>query len=216
MRSARGVNAFPRAPILLLRGSRGVSTLPENPHIYVFKHPLDPSKSILSLLSTNPPNVELSLGSCSSLPPTTTNFTENSSFHPILQDVLRKYATQDPRVQQQAAVYASSGGFNLGTSTSNDGAGGANHQAGMGGANHGGWIHVSDERNPPDWGRIAWPEDIFGSIEVDGNGRFAEGNGNYQDSGTYRIVTREGILGLSPFLREKLVQRLHELEAQSK
>jgi hypothetical protein len=60
----------------------------------------------------------------------------------------------------------------------------------MGGANRGGWIHVSDERNPPDWGRIAWPEDIFGSVEVDGDGALI---GNWQDSGTYRMVTREGM-----------------------
>ena len=104
---------------------------------------------------------------------------------------MSEYATQDPAVRQQAAVFASPGGFNLGTApSSSDGAGGANHQAGMGGANRGGWIHVSDERNPPDFGRIAWPEDIFGSVEVDGNGGFV---GNYQDSGTYRIVTREGM-----------------------
>lgn len=52
---------------------------------------------------------------------------------------------------------------------------------------------MSDERNPPDWGRIAWPEDIFGSVEVDGNGMFVSVDGNYQDSGTYRMVTREGM-----------------------
>ena len=63
----------------------------------------------------------------------------------------------------------------------------------MGGANLGGWVHVSDARNPPDWGRIAWPEDIFGSVEVDGNGGFVGEGGNYQDSGTYRMVTREGM-----------------------
>lgn len=63
----------------------------------------------------------------------------------------------------------------------------------MGGANRGGWIHVSDTRNPPDWGRIAWPEDMFGSLEVDGEGRFVDERGNYQTSGTYRMVTREGM-----------------------
>ena len=51
---------------------------------------------------------------------------------------------------------------------------------------------MSDTRNPPDFGRIAWPEDIFGSIEVDGHGQI-EGNGNYQPSGTYRVVTRDGM-----------------------
>lgn len=72
---------------------------------------------------------------------------------------------------------------------------------------------MSDTRNPPDWGRIAWPEDIFGSLEVDGRGVFVGERGNYQSSGTYRVVTREGILGLPDFLREKLVERLRELEA---
>jgi hypothetical protein len=53
-------------------------------------------------------------------------------------------------------------------------------------------VHLSDSRNPPDYGRIAWPEDIFGSLEVDGQGDMLDG-GNYQPSGTYRIVTREGM-----------------------
>ena len=90
-------------------------------------------------------------------------------------------------MKQQAAVFSSPGGFNLG------GGGGASKQGGAGGANKGGWLHVSDSRLPPDYGRIAWPEDIFGSLEVDGNGRFEGGNGNYQASGTYRILTREGM-----------------------
>lgn len=72
----------------------------------------------------------------------------------------------------------------------------------------GGWVHVSDQRNLPDYGRIAWPEDIFGSLEVDGQGNFVDRTGRYQSSGTYRMVTRDGILGLTPFLREMLVQRL--------
>jgi len=73
-----------------------------------------------------------------------------------------------------------------------DGAGGASAQGGMGGAGRGGWIHVSDQRNPPDFGRVAWPEDIFGSLEVDGAGGFVD-DGRYQESGTYRIVTNEGM-----------------------
>lgn len=71
-------------------------------------------------------------------------------------------------------------------------------------------------RAPPDYGRIAWPEDIFGSLEVDGKGEFVAGaggvKGNWQASGSYRVITREGILGLSDFLRGKLVERLKEEE----
>lgn len=74
-----------------------------------------------------------------------------------------------------------------------DGAGGASAQGGMGGAGRGGYIHVSDQRLMPDFGRVAWPEDIFGSLEVDARGGFVGENGGYQESGTYRVVTREGM-----------------------
>jgi hypothetical protein len=111
---------------------------------------------------------------------------------------------------------ASTAGIHVGVVQSGNAAGGASDQGGMGGAGRGGWIHVSDQRNPPDYGRIAWPEDIFGSVEVDGRGRFVDGHGHYQPSGTYRIITREGILGLSPFLLEKLVLRLRLEEAAIK
>ncbi|KAF1987487.1 hypothetical protein K402DRAFT_392747 [Aulographum hederae CBS 113979] len=103
-----------------------------------------------------------------------------------------------------------------GGGTGGDGAGGASAQGGAGGGGVGGWIHVSDLRNPPDYGRIAWPEDIFGSLEVDGQGAFVGGDGGFQGSGTYRICTREGILGLSPYLMERLKERLAELEKKEK
>ncbi len=95
------------------------------------------------------------------------------------------------------------------------GAAGASDQAGAGGGGVGGWIHVSDLRHPPDFGRIAEPEDIFGSLEVDGDGKFTDGMGHYQESGTYRVVTRDGILGLSDFLRGKLVEALKREEAKA-
>ncbi|CRK34333.1 hypothetical protein BN1708_006336, partial [Verticillium longisporum] len=66
-----------------------------------------------------------------------------------------------------------------------------------------------DSRNPPDFGRIAWPEDIIGSLEVDPEGNII---GNLQSSGTYRMLTNEGALGLSSFLRGKLLERLRAEE----
>ncbi|KAF2817097.1 uncharacterized protein BDZ99DRAFT_375148 [Mytilinidion resinicola] len=213
-RTITSLRPLARAPRNLSLRGRALSTLPNNPHIYVFPSPGDPKSSILSLLPTDPPTQSLAIGTTTSIPPTPASFTENHQFLGILQSVFHSYATQDPEVQYQAAAFASPGGFNLG-GNSGEGAGGASQQGGMGGANRGGWIHVSDTRNPPDWGRIAWPEDIFGSAEVDGDGKFADG-GSYQASGTYRVVTREGILGLSTFLREKLVERLRDLEKQSK
>jgi hypothetical protein len=51
-------------------------------------------------------------------------------------------------------------------------------------------VHLSDRRNPPDFGRIAWPEDILASVEVDEAGEVV---GKAQPSGTYRILTNEGM-----------------------
>lgn len=51
-------------------------------------------------------------------------------------------------------------------------------------------MHLSDQRNPPDFGRIAWPEDILGSVEVDETGKVV---GKVQASGTYRVLTKEGM-----------------------
>lgn len=96
--------------------------------------------------------------------------------------------------------------------TNSTGAGPTATQGGAGSGGRGGFVHVSDTRHPPDFGRIADPEDIFGTVEVDGEGNFTADGGNYQESGTYRIITREGILGLTPFLRERLVDKLKTLE----
>lgn len=93
------------------------------------------------------------------------------------------------------------------------GSSGASDQGGYGSGGQGGWIHISDNRHPPDFGRIAEPEDIFGSVEVDGQGNFTDGHGHYQESGTYRMCTRDGVLDLPDYLRAKLIERLKLEEA---
>lgn len=170
----------------------------------------------------------------------------NSAFLPILHSVFRRYATHDPDVQIQARNYASAasgmGVIGLGAGTpltrkrtkrNKDAAGTGYGGTSVGAdtvtsAQRGGWIHISDSRCSPEWARVAWPEDIFGSLEVDGQGNFvdveqgydegveglAKGPGRYQESGTYRICTREGILGISPYLRARLVERLRELDKE--
>jgi hypothetical protein len=132
-----------------------------------------------------------------------------------LNDLLRKYAAQDPSLRAQAQAFASPGGATLGShgaffpqqikqratrktaaglggggGAGGSGAGGASAQGGAGGAGVGGHVHLSDLRNPPDFGRIAFPEDILGSIEVDAAGSII---GEFEPSGTYRIVTNEGM-----------------------
>ena len=181
---------------------------------------MNKASHILSLLATNPPTNSLSLATTTTLPPTPESTTENHDVHRILHAVIAEHAHGDPSVQAQAAAMASSSGGGLGQITrgrqSGTSGGGASDQGGAGSGGRGGWIHVYDQRNPPDFGRIPWPEDIFGSLEVDGAGRFVDGHGNYQASGTYRLVTREGILGLTPYLMDKLVERLKVEEANVK
>ncbi|KAL2821186.1 hypothetical protein BJX63DRAFT_258824 [Aspergillus granulosus] len=203
---------------------RSLSTLDGHPYIYVFPKN---GAHILSLLPSEPVSPDLSIGITSKLPPTPDSFRENPRFLATLQEVVSQHAHEDPDAISQAQVMASTSGANLGSGgvllTGSrqrrkrgeiDLSSGASGQGGAGSAGRGGWIHISDNRRPPEYGRIAWPEDIFGSLEVDGEGQFVGGTGNYQASGTYRVVTRDGILGLSPFLREKLVQKLREQESQ--
>lgn len=131
---------------------------------------------ILSLLPTEPPNPDLAIGSTSKLPPTPDSFKENPSFLRILQDVLSEHAHKDPEVISQAQVMASTSGANLGSGgiffapprqrrrpgygggggAGAGSSGGASAQGGAGSGGRGGWIHVSDTRNPPEYGRIAW------------------------------------------------------------
>ncbi|KAL2264686.1 hypothetical protein VTJ83DRAFT_7196 [Remersonia thermophila] len=206
-------------PLCQPRLFRGVSTLASNPSIKVFRDPQAPNSHLLTYLETAPPNPRLAIGSTTALPPTPASFRGNPNFLAILNDVLARHAADDPGLQSQAQAFASPGGSSFVVQGQHarrgggsGGAGGASAEGGAGGAGVGGWVHLSDARNPPDFGRIAWPEDIFGSVEVDGHGKII---GNFQASGTYRIVTNQGILGLSPFLEAKLIARLREEEKKA-
>lgn len=212
---------------------------------YVHEQPDGSSKQyVLSYLSKAPPNPSLAIGTTTQIPPTTESLKENADFSEIVHHVIQEHAVHDPDVQAQAQMYASQAGSSLGSGgvffpqhqqqkhkrkdrssrqmggsgggSGSVGSGGASAQGGMGGAGRGGFVHVADQRNPPDYGRVAYPEDIFGSVEIDGTGNFVDGTGRYQRSGSYRMVTNQGILGLSPYLRTKLVQRLEELDAQAR
>ncbi|RKF81838.1 hypothetical protein GcM1_178010 [Golovinomyces cichoracearum] len=203
---------------------RRISTLPNNPHIYFFS---SSDSHVLSYLPTDPPTLSLSIGKTTQIPPTPKSFTENSAFLPILHSVIAQHAVSDPQIQGQAAAFVS--GSVLSSRIGNS-LFGPRHTSGKRSGNfretssdirsRGGWIHISDNRSPLEYGRIALPEDIFGSIEVDSTGVFVHDGekntypGRYQESGTYRIVTADGILGLSDFLRGKLVEKLRELEKE--
>lgn len=164
------------------------------------------------MLPTDPPQAKLAIGTSSTLPPTPDTFTENPQFVSILQEVLKQYACKDPGVLAQAQAFVSTSGSSLGSGGAffpgqrkrrgqnasgvgigGDGAGGASAQGGAGGGGRPGYVHLSDTRLPPDYGRIAWPEDIFGSLQVGPDGKLEGADGGYEASGTYRIITREGM-----------------------
>jgi len=116
---------------------------------------------LLTYLETNPPNPSLAIGTTTTVPPTPNSFRENPHFLTILNDVLAKHAANDPELKAQAQAFASPGGFSFiqaGRSGrgGSGGAGGASAEGGAGGAGVGGWVHLSDTRNPPEFGRIAW------------------------------------------------------------
>lgn len=207
---------------------------------YVHDAPDSTRHKILSYLPNEPTIASLAIGTTTEIPPTPKSLVENPQFLQILHWVIKDHAVNDPDVQAQAAMYASQAGSALGsggtffpanhpsqqrqrrkTKTKEYGGGGggdagASAQGGMGGAGRGGYIHVSDQRYPPDFGRVAYPEDIFGSLELDSTGNFVDGTGRYQAGNTYRVVTHEGILGLSAYLRERLLEKLRELDAQAR
>ncbi|KAI9786376.1 MAG: hypothetical protein M1816_008037 [Peltula sp. TS41687] len=194
---------------------RWVSTLQGHPEIYVLPDSRSLSNShLLSFLPTEPPTPELAIGTTTELPPTPNSFEENPRFLAILQDVLAEHACEDPGVKSQAAAMASTAGSTLGSGTvlfpqkqrDRGRRGLARRYTGDGGGAASStsiwieqrllktiYIHVSDGRNVPEFGRIAEPQDIFGSLEVDGQGSFVGGHGWYQPSGTYRLVTRKGM-----------------------
>jgi hypothetical protein len=126
----------------------------------------------LSLLPSDPPTQELAIGTSSKLPPTPDSFKENPDFLKTVQAVVSEHAHNDPEAISQAQVMASTSGSNLGsggiffspqrkrkpgrTDAGGYSSSGASGQGGVGSGGRGGWIHISDTRNPPEYGRIAW------------------------------------------------------------
>ncbi|RPA87594.1 hypothetical protein BJ508DRAFT_410357 [Ascobolus immersus RN42] len=198
-----------QAPVYRL-SVRSLKTLSNNPHIYAIPESDSSGSHILTYLKTVPPTESLAIGTTTTLPPTPKSFTPNPKFLPILNSVLSENVFDDPDVQNQAHGFAASTSTQI-LSTQRRRGGKRNVNAAVGG-----WLHVSDNRKPPDWARIADPEDIFGSVMVDGTGQLVRDAGTWSESGTYRLVTNDGILGLSDFLRGKLVQRLEEEERKIK
>ena len=75
------------------------------------------------------------------------------------------------------------------------------------------WLHVADERNPPPWGRIPLPEDIFGSVLLSKG--IIQPN-TYQRMPSQRFVTSNGLFQLSSPMQSILRATLLKEVKQSK
>ncbi|KAF7760566.1 hypothetical protein Agabi119p4_11242 [Agaricus bisporus var. burnettii] len=64
-----------------------------------------------------------------------------------------------------------------------------------------GWMHIHDERNIPALNRIGDPDDIIGTVLVKNCEIQAE---TYQPMPSYRLVTADGLIQLTPGLAKKL------------
>lgn len=130
---------------------------------------------------------------------------------PIVHEVLREEAHKDPVVQTSASAFIAASQSSLLHVRHNRR---MDQQQTSPPAPSGGFIHISDTRAPVEWARIADPEDIFGSVRVEGDGSVVEGS--YDEGGMYRVCTTQGVLGLSDYLRGKVVERLKEEEKKLK
>ncbi|CAG8692189.1 20766_t:CDS:2, partial [Dentiscutata erythropus] len=70
------------------------------------------------------------------------------------------------------------------------------------------WLHIADIRDPAPWGRIPYPEDIFGMVLVK-DGLIVPGT--YQPMPTHRILTTKGLFMLNGPFQEKLLERLSRI-----
>ncbi|KAJ1982168.1 hypothetical protein H4R34_001803 [Dimargaris verticillata] len=74
-----------------------------------------------------------------------------------------------------------------------------------------GWTHIADERHPPPYGRIPSPEDIIGSVKVEGGQIVPE---SYQPMPSHRPVSAHGLFRLSDGFHRHLVAKLGEMAEQ--
>jgi len=132
--------------------------------------------------------------------------------------VLSIHAAEDPEMKSEAeAAYASSIGAGMVLRRNRGSRYGESGSLGNAEEGVGGFIHVIDQRSKAEamylgGMRRPEPDDILGSLTVDGMGRILEGG--FVGNEMYRVVTGEGLITLTPFLEGKLVERLREEEEE--
>lgn len=148
--------------------------------------------------SQDDPSMSGSDSSSSGSPLKSSAFQENPRFLRLLHDVVKSTieSGQDEETKAQA-VHANS----LGST----------------------WCHIADQRNPPPFGRIPFPDDIIGTVAIQGggedtgesDGRLMDvGNGvklvldSYQPMPSYRLVSENKMMLLGESMMRSLLKRL--------
>lgn len=104
----------------------------------------------------------------------------NPSFITALNEICDQYGHLDPVMQAMAAAQDS------------------------------GHLHIADEKNPPPYGRIPYPEDIIGTIRIE-HGKLVKGTFTPMRE-AYRPVSGEGVVKLSEYLEGKMLTMLKSEE----
>ena len=76
----------------------------------------------------------------------------------------------------------------------------------MAAAQDNGHIHVADEKNPPPYGRIPYPEDIIGTLRIEHGTLIKESFVPMREA--YRPISTNGIVKLSEYLESRLLTAL--------
>ncbi|CCG82421.1 Putative uncharacterized protein [Taphrina deformans PYCC 5710] len=157
-------------------------TSPRYPHVHVHKQ--GSKQAAVSYLSSQPTETSRAVVGYAPLNKDGTDvdlsrpsrFRINPSFIEALNEVCLKHAHDDPICQAMAATQDS------------------------------GHLHIADEKNPPPYGRIPYPEDIIGTIRIE-HGKLVRGSFVPMRE-AYRPVSGEGIVKLSEYLEGRMLSLL--------
>ncbi|KAK6514942.1 hypothetical protein TWF506_007300 [Arthrobotrys conoides] len=215
-------NSFSRTTI------RSLKTLEQNKNIYIHPSPTTPQTYTLTYLPTTPPSQRLAIGTTTTIPPTPSTFTENPHFRTLLMSTLSTHAANDPDLINEAyGTWGATMGVKASVakgmkrdrklhteSTGTPSTSTTENVDKVDTTSIGGFHHVVDRRTPYYGGmRIPESQDILGSLQVDGDGKLV---GGFVECESYRLVTADGVLGLTEYLEGKVKERIEEEEAKEK
>lgn len=107
------------------------------------------------------------------------SFTPSSAFGEWLNDLMVQHAHVDPVLQAMAAAQSD------------------------------GHLHIADEKNPPPFGRIPYPEDIIGTLRIS-HGKLVPGSFTPMKE-AYRTVSANGVVKLSEYMEGVAKRELNKL-----